>query len=72
MLLEKKEIAMIKCKAVSIISNQLQTAFIVLGVQNGRELAIKLAERLSGIHLTFDFSPAMCCNLLLFDDSYNE
>lgn len=67
---EKKEIAKIKCRAVSTISNQLQTAFEILGVRNGRELAIKLAERVSGIRVTLDFTPAMrsavaCCLLLI-------
>lgn len=66
---EKKEIAVLKHRAVSTINNQLQTAFLILGVRNGRELAIKLAERLSGIRLTLDFSPAMrsavACVLLI-------
>ena len=61
---EKKEIAEKKHRALSTINNQLQTAFL-----NGRELAIKLAERLSGIRLTLDFSPAMrsavACVLLI-------
>lgn len=56
---EKKEIAEMKHRAVSTINNQLQTAFLILGVRNGRELALKLAERISGIRLTLDFSPAM-------------
>ena len=50
---EKKEIASLKHRAVSTINNQLQTAFLILGVRNGRELALKL-----GIRLTLDFSPA--------------
>lgn len=67
---EKKEIAGIKNRAVSTINNQLQTAFEILGVRNGRELAIKLAERVSGIRVTLDFTPAMrsavaCCLLLI-------
>ena len=55
---EKKESASLKHRAVSTINNQLQTAFLILGVRNGRELALKLAERISGIRLTLDFSPA--------------
>lgn len=55
---EKKEIASLEHRAVSTINNQLQTAFLILGVRNGRELALKLAERISGIRLTLDFSPA--------------
>ena len=66
---EKKEIAEMKHRAVSTINNQLQTAFLILGVRNGRELALKLAERMSGIRLTFDFSPvlrsAVACVLLI-------
>lgn len=66
---EKKEIASLKHRAVSTINNQLQTAFLILGVRNGRELALKLAERMSGVRLTFDFSPvirsAVACVLLI-------
>lgn len=75
---EKKEIAGMKNRAVSTINNQLQTAFEILGVRNGRELTLKLAERVSGIRLTFDFTPAMrsavtCCLLLiLFIDNHFE
>lgn len=74
---EKKEIAGLKKRAVSTINNQLQTAFLILGVRNGRELALKLAERLSGIRLTFDFSPVArsavaCCLLILILDNHFE
>lgn len=54
--LEKKEIADIKCRATSTIVDQLRTAYEKLGIRNGRQLAIILAERLSGLHITFDFS----------------
>ena len=37
---EKKEIAVLKHRAVSTINNQLQTAFLILGVRNGRELIV--------------------------------
>lgn len=65
---EKKEIASLKCRAVSTINNQLQEAFKLLNVRNGRELAIKLAERLAGVKIQLDFSPALrasvaCCLL---------
>lgn len=53
---EKKEIATLKCRAVSTINNQLQEAFRILHVRNGRELAKKLYERMSGLSLTMDFS----------------
>ena len=59
---EKKEIAVLKHRAVSTINNQLQTAFLILGVRNGRELALKLAERISGIRLTRSF---VACVLLI-------
>lgn len=56
--LEKKEIADIKCRSTNTIVNQLRTAYEKLGIRNGRQLAIILAERLSGLHITFDFSSA--------------
>lgn len=67
---EKKEIASMKCRALSTINNQLQTAMRILNVRNGRELAKKLYERISGISFTMDFSPAIragitCCLLLV-------
>lgn len=67
---EKKEIASIKCRALSTINNQLQEAFRILHVRNGRELARKLYERMSGISFTMDFPPAIragvtCCLLLV-------
>lgn len=68
--LEKKEIANLKHRAISTISNQLQTAFEILHVKNGRELCKKFYERITGVEFTFDFSPAMragitCCLLLV-------
>lgn len=68
---EKKEIAEIKCRAVSTISNQIQTAMRILHVRNGRELATMLYERIAGIKFTMDFSPAIrvsvaCCLLCIF------
>ena len=54
--MEKKEIAELKCRAVSTISNQLQKAFEILKVRNGRELAMMLYERLTGLHLTMNYS----------------
>lgn len=75
---EKKEIASIKCRALSTINNQIQEAFKILGVRNGRELAKKLYERMSGLSLTMDFSPigrtvVACCLLCVFSLSlYHE
>lgn len=54
---EKKEIANLKCRAVSTINNQLQKAFEILRVRNGRELATMLYERITGTKFTMDFSP---------------
>lgn len=58
---EKKEIANFKCRAVSTINNQLQKAFEILHVRNGRELATMLYERIAGVRLTMDFSPISVC-----------
>lgn len=54
---EKKEIANLKCRAVSTINNQLQKAFEKLRVRNGRGLATMLYERITGTKFTMDFSP---------------
>ena len=75
---EKKEIADLKCRAVSTINNQLQKAFEVLQLRNGRELATLVFERVSGISLTMNFSPigrtvVACCLLCVFSLSlYHE
>lgn len=65
---EKKEIASLKCRAVSTVNNQLQRAFEILHVRNGRELATMLYERISGVKFTMDFTPvvrsAVACGLL--------
>lgn len=76
--LEKDEIANLKCRAFSTVSNQLQTAFKILNVKNGRELCRKFYERLSGMEFTFDFSPtvrsavACCLLIILLLDSHLE
>ena len=62
---EKKEIANFKCRAVSTINNQLQKAFEILHVRNGRELATMLYERIAGVRLTMDFSPSPCVRRML-------
>lgn len=75
---EKKEIANLKCRAISTVNNQLQKAFEVLNVRNGRELATMLYERLTGVKFTMDFTPAVrtsiaCCLLCVFSLSlYHE
>ena len=75
---EKKEIADLKCRAVSTINNQLQKAFEILHVRNERELATMLYERIAGVKLTMDFSPTVrasvaCCLLCVFSLSlYHE
>ena len=55
---EKKEIARMKCRALSTVNNQIQKALEVLRVRNGRELATKLYERIAGMKLTMDYTPA--------------
>lgn len=47
---EVKEIAQIKCRAVSTINNQIQKAFQVLKVRNGRELSTLFHKRKRGEH----------------------
>lgn len=75
---EKKEIANLKCRAISTVSNQLQKAFEVLQVRNGRELATILYERMSGMKFTMDLPPVArsvvaCCLLCVFSLSlYHE
>lgn len=75
---EKKEIANLKCRAVSTINNQLQKAFEILRVRNGRELATMLYERITGTKFTMDFSPVArsvvaCCLICIFSLSlYHE
>lgn len=75
---EKKEIANLKCRAVSTINNQLQKAFEILQVRNGREMATMLYERLAGMKFTMDYSPVIrsavaCCLLCVFSLSiYHE
>lgn len=63
---EKKEIASLKCRAISTINNQLQTAFEILGVRNGRELATLLYERMLKSVI------ASCLLLILILDSHFE
>ena len=45
---EKKEIAEIKCRSYYTINNQINTAFEILKIRNGRELTLKYAEKLTG------------------------
>ena len=75
--MEKKEIADLKCRAISTVANQLQKAFEVLNVRNGRELATLLHERLTGLHLTMNFDKktrtlVTCCLLGVFTLSFLE
>ena len=72
---EKKEIASIKCRAISTINNQLQKAFEILHVRNGRELSTMIYERVTGVKFTMDFSPVgravvACCLLCVFSLSF--
>lgn len=71
---EKKEIANLKCRAVSTINNQLQRAFEILNVRNGRELATMLYERIAGMKFTMAIRSAVAfCLLCIFSFSlYHE
>ena len=74
---EKKEIANLKCRALSTVSNQIQTAMRLLHVRNGREPAIMLYERLTGMKITMDFSPVArsvvaCCLLCVFSITFYQ
>lgn len=75
---EKKEIASMKCRALSTINNQLQEAFRILRIRNERELATMFYERMTGMKFTMDFAPVVrsavaCCLLCLFSFSlYHE
>lgn len=66
---EKKEIAEKKHRSLHTIINQLRTAFEILGVRNGRELAIKLCEGLCDIKANVNIQQmvhsAVACVLLL-------
>ena len=59
-------------------NNQLQRAFEILNVRNGRELATMLYERIAGMKFTMDFSPTIrsavaFCLLCIFSFSlYHE
>ncbi len=66
---EKKEIAEIKSRAVSTINNQLQAAFEILGIRNGRELAIKLCERITGQEIRRQAIAVAFIAILLLDVS---
>ena len=44
---EIKEVAIIKCRAIATINNQIQKAFEILDVRNRSELTIKYCERIT-------------------------
>lgn len=56
---EKKEISDMKCRAISTVNNQIKTAFDVLHVRNGRELARLVYERVTGLSLSMNFNPKL-------------
>ena len=64
---EAKEIAKKKCRAVSTIKNQLQTAFLTLGVKNRSELTMKLAERVTGVNIKRAIGAIVCAILICVD-----
>lgn len=45
---EQKEIAEIKCRSIATINNQIAKGKEVLNYKNGRELALRYAEKLTG------------------------
>ncbi len=52
---EKKEIADMKCRAIATINAQLQTAFRVLHVKNGRELTMLMWKRIMEFHFSMGY-----------------
>ena len=67
---EKKEIAEIKCKAVSTISNQLQKAFEILHIRNGRELSMLYAKKVTGVEIIHSIIASFFLCILVID--YHE
>ena len=70
MFILKSEGKILSLKGSKTIKN-LQKAFEILHVRNGRELAMMLFERISGIRLSMDFSPEVRsfvagCFLMIF------
>ena len=65
---EKKEIANMKCRAESTVNNQIQTAFPIVGVRNGRELAREFYKRLAALGISMDYKPQfrsfLACGIL--------
>lgn len=49
--LEKKEIADKLNRSIITVKNTLQKVYTQLGVNNGRELTLKLAERITGVEI---------------------
>lgn len=71
--LSRKEIASKKVRSYHTIREQVRTAMEILEVSNGRELAVKLCERISGIelfHLTEELRKKILSLLLLCVFSY--
>ena len=45
---EQKEIAEMKCRSIATINNQIAKGKEILNYKNGRDLALKYAEKLTG------------------------
>lgn len=69
--LEKKEIATRLCRSLSTVTTTIQRVYEALGVRNGRELSIKLAERLAGQDIRRTII-ASCLLLLMAFDAVHE
>lgn len=69
--LEKKEIATRLCRSLSTVTTTIQRVYEALGVRNGRELSIKLAERLAGQDIRRTII-ASCMLLLMVFDAVHE
>lgn len=69
--LEKKEIAARLCRSLSTVTTTIQRVYELLGVRNGRELSIKLAERMAGQDIRRTII-ASCLVLLMTVDAIHE
>lgn len=69
---EKKEIAGLKFRAVSTVSNQTQEAIEKTGVRNGRELAFIMAFKIVEKLLDVKVIIASCLLLILILDNHFE
>ena len=74
---EKKEIADMKCRAMATINAQLQTAFRILHVKNGRELTMLMWRRIVDSHFGMSYdaktrSVITVCMLCVFMITFHK